>query len=306
MINYNDIVSPPMRVNPLKDGQVAIYKLCDADTFDRSRVDEETGQPKAAQPRFSLYGKGINIFDPIKKKRFILQNVAGIKHEMLPDQTQKEVPVTKRVHFERNSTFSVDSTREGTYIFMERHPRNRDNPFRDKTKKPIFYRVSNNKIVNADNEKFMIMADTMAHIRDADFTELRAIHEGLDATYKREVNANSFETLKRDLYKLAQKDPVTVMRCSSNKDVKMKIQLMDAEFYRIITFLDNSEDADSNRAWIYADGEKICNIPIDQTKIEGLILFFEEKKEEGIAHYRKIIAELKKISTPKEKQAVAA
>lgn len=302
MINYNGIVSEAMRVKPLKEGQSALYKLCDCDTVDRSRVDEETGQPKQAQPRYSLYGAGINIFDRFTGKRHILQNVTGIKYETMPDRTQREVPEITRVHFERNGTKSVNYTQEGTYIFMERHPRNRDNPFRDKTKKPIFYRVSNNKVVNADNERFMIMADTMDHIKNADLAELKAIYEALDPTAKRSVNANNFDILKRDLYQMAQKDPIAIMRCSSNKEVKMKIQLMDAEFYNIITFLENSEEAGSNRAWIYADGKKICNIDIATNKVEGLIQFFENKKEEGVAEYRKILAQLKKITAPVVKE----
>jgi hypothetical protein len=300
MLDFNKIVSEPMKVKPLKHGQVAIYKLCDADTVDRSRVDEVTGQPRSAQPRYSLYGKGVNILDPVKGKRYLLVNYDGVKFETNPDGSQKQVPNCKRVHFERNGTFSVDATHEGTYIFMERHPRNRDNPYRDRTKKPIFYRVNNAKVVSGENEKFIIMADTMNHIMKADLTELQTIYQNLDPTSKREVNPNNFDVLKRDLFKMVQKDPILVMRCSSNKDVKMKIQMMDAEYFGIITFLEGAENAKSERTWVYTDGTSICHVPIDTNKIEGLISWFEEKEEKGVKEYQKIIKQLKTISNPQK------
>lgn len=309
MIDFNKVVSAPMQVKPLKHDQNAVYRLIECDEVDRSRVDEETGKPRACQPRRSLFGGrkdgtgGVNIFDPINRETYILQNVTGKRFEMVAGQ-RKEVPTIDRVTFERNGTKSIDSTQNGTYIFMERHPGNRDNPFRDKKKKPTFYRVNVNKVINQENEKFMIMTETMAHIKNADLAELKSIYSKLDSGFKREINPATMEGLRRDLWRLAQKEPVVVMRCSNDKDVKMRIQMMDAEFYNIITFIDNSETAESDRTWIFSDGKKICQIDLADNKIEGLIKFFEDKKAEGVKLYQKILGELKKVTTPNSQPVI--
>lgn len=296
----NKIVSPELRVPDLKQDQVAIYKLCDADLVDHSRVDER-GRPQKCQPRRSMVGS-IMIQDPINRKRVKILNVVGIKHEETSDGTQREVPVVQRVVFPHTGVLSLTEEHNGTYQFMERHPHNRDNPFRDKNAKAKFYRVDAKKSAIRENENNYILSDALQHIKNADLTELKAIYEKLDETSQRKVNMSGpFEQIKRDMFELTKEHPVVVMRASNNKDAKRRIQIMDAEYFNIITFLEDEEDDKEPRRWVFTSGsQEICTVDLTKNKIDGLAEFFVSSGEDGKAAYRKMTEGLKKILAPKQ------
>lgn len=296
--SINKVVSENLRVKPLKEDQSATYKLCDSDLLDYSRVDERTGKPHTSQPRRSMVGS-VTILDPFTKKRIKIMNVTEIKHEELPGGVGlREIPVVARVLFPHTGTLTLGPEHQGTYEFLERHPHNRDNPFRDRNAKPKFYRVDAKKKAIREMEDNFILTDAIVHVRGADLAELKAIYSKLDPTAQREINPSSFETLKGDLFNYAKAHPVDVMRASNNKAAKMRIQIMDAEFYQIITFFEDREQDEMPRRWVFTEGDQeITTLDITQNKIEGLAEFFLSSPE-GKKAYQNMTAGLKKILTP--------
>ncbi len=295
--SINNILSPELRVKELAEDQNAIYKLCDSDTTDPSRVDENTGKPKQCQPRWAGRKKE-TIYDPFQKKSVVIMNITGIKHEEIPGQGLREIPIAERPIFPHTGMLTLGAEHQGTYAFLERHPRNRDNPFRDKNQVPKFYRVNAKKQAIKDMENSFILLDALNHVRDADQTELRTIYDSLDANLKRDVNSNSAEALKRDIFKLAQKHPIQVMQASSNKPARMKIQIMDAEHFNIITFLEDEEDDKMPRRWVFTGTrEDICQLDITKHKIDGLLEYFLSD-DEAIKKYQMIVKSLKKVLQP--------
>lgn len=316
MIQLNDQFSPQLKVNPLLEGQVAVYKLCDADLVDRARVDEGTGKPRNNQPRRNMKGE-ITILDPVTKKKIKLRNIVEYKQVerggMLVDD-----PVVKRVQFDHNSILTIGADDQGTYVFMERHPYNRDNPWRDKTReKPTFYRVNAKKKAIQEMEHNYILADALMHVSQADKVELTLIWKNLDPTSRKDINPEgTFEQFKRDTFELTKRKPEIVMKASSNKRMKAKLQIMDAEYYNIINFLDvDEENPGMNRRWIFVETEEdICEVAITDNKFDGLLNFMfslgvedqkmkEEEREKirkiGITAYQKMTDKLKKIFNPK-------
>lgn len=314
MIQLNEQLSPSMKVTPLLDGQFATYKLCDADLVDPSRVDDKTGKPRNNQPRRSMKGEAI-IMDVFTRKKIRLRNVVS-SIQVERGGIMVEEPKVDRILFGHNSVITIGPDDPGTYEFMERHPFNRDNQFRDKNKKPVFYRLNAKKKAIQDMEHNYILADALNHIVNADKTELLAIWKKLDPTSQKLINPESaYELIKRDTFELAKNKPAIVMKASSNKEAKAKLQIMDGEYYNIIMFMENEEDMKAPRRWIFVDGEDdICEIEITDNKIDGLMKFMfsmgiedekmdkeerEKRRKIGMNSYQKMTDRLKKIFNPK-------
>ena len=316
MIQANDQLSPSLKVKPLEEGQFATYKLCDADLKDLSRVDDKTGKPRDNQPRRSMKGE-IVIMDPFTRKKIRLRNIVS---SVLVERggIQVEEPKIARVLFGHNSVITIGPDDPGTYEFMERHPGNRDNPYRDKLsgKKPIFYRLNAKKKAIQDMEHNYILTDALNHVLASDKAELVAIWQKLDPTSQKLINPEAgLESIKRDTFALAKEKPAIVMKASNNREAKAKLQIMDAEYYNVIMFMENEEDVKIPRRWMFVDGEEdICEVAITDNKIDGLMKFMfsiglddQKMKEEerdkirklGMNAYQKMADRMKKIFNPK-------
>lgn len=314
MLQINEQFSESLKVKPLLEGQTATYKLCDADLVDLARVDDKTGKPRNNQPRRNMKGE-VLITDPYTKKRVRLRNIVGEKAVERNGDIRMD-PEVKRVQFDHNSVITLGSDDPGTYLFMERHPRNRDNPFRDKDKTPTFYRMNSKKKAIQDMEHNYILADALNHVVNSDKIELIAIWKNLDPTSKKRINPEgSYESIKRDTFDLAKEKPAVVMKASSNREAKAKLQIMDAEYYNVIMFTENEEDHLIPRRWMFVDGEEdICEVSLTDNKIDGLMKYMfslgideqkmkaeerDQKRKIGISAYQKMAERLKKIFNPK-------
>lgn len=316
MLQINEQFHESLKVKPLEEGQTATYKLCDADLVDFARVDEKTGKPRNNQPRRSMKGE-VLITDMFLKKKIRLRNIVGEKAVEREGKIVYE-PEIKRVLFDHNSTITIGPDDPGTYVFLERHPGNRDNPFRETLsgKNPIFYRINAKKKAVQDMEHNYILADALRHVADADKTELLSIYKKLDPTSAKKINPEgTYEQLKRDTFDLAKEKPAIVMKASSNREAKAKLQIMDAAYFNIIIFMDNEEDHTLPRRWMFVEGEEdICEIPIEENKFDGLMKFMfslsiegekmdekerEKRRKIGMNAYQKMTERLKKIFNPK-------
>lgn len=295
-VEINDVVSPELKVTVLEEGQTATYKLCDVDLVDLSRVDERSGKPKNCAPRRSMLSKA-TITDPFTKRRVIIQNITGTEFKNGPDDLPREVPKIERVNFPRTGALTLTHDHPGTYCFLERHPRNRDNPFRDKSKLPIFYRVNAKRKAITEMENIYLKSDALDWVKKADITELRAIYTKLDPTSQGMIGTEPFEVLRRDMFSFADRFPQLLLKASGNKEAKMKIQIMDAEHFNIISFFDIDEmGVNKDRIWTFTGGMgKICTIEINENKYDALAAFFVKKGDEGKNAYRTMIASLTKI-----------
>jgi len=306
-IEINEIVNERLRVKPLEENEFATYKLCEVDNVDYSRIDEKTGKPKQNSPRRALK-KQETITDPFDKKQKIIQNIVGTKFDTDEKGNQRAVAEVERVNFPRTGALTLNFNHQGTYAFLERHPRNRDNPFRDKSKIPVFYRVNNKKRAVEEIEKHYLLSDAMEWVKKADINELKSIYENLDPTSKEKIGTSELEIMRRDMFRLAQSSPMILLKASNNKMSKWRIQIMDAEYFQIISFFDIDEMGVNNkRQWVFTGkkDEVICELEISQNRYDGLIEYFDKKDAKGkrdeksVNSYKRLTEELKKILQPR-------
>lgn len=300
-IEINRLVSEPLKITELKDGESAIYRLVIADYKDLSRLDQKD-KPLNSSPGRKMSGT-TTIYDPVTKKKIKIRNIESYR-TIVTEFGEKEVPVVKRFHFPKGGQVSVIAEQRETYAWLERHDGNRDNPFRDRSKPVLFYRVNNAKQAIKDMENNLVLMDALEYVNKADFIKLKMIYENMDKSAKQRCNPGSFETLKRDIFNYTKEYPILVMKCIDSKvddtanTVKLKIQMMEAEHFNIIKF-DDGDNGVVERGWYFIDAKmsQICEVELAVHKIDGLIEHF--KTEEGKVNYKKVMERLKQVLTPR-------
>lgn len=292
MQGVNDVVSERLKVAPLKEGEIAKYRLKMADKEDITRTEESSGKKLKHQQVYSFVGQK-RIWDPYAKKRILIRNITSFKTEKMPDGSLKEIPQVGRVLFPRTGEVILTSRDNDLYAYLERLDENESNEYRDpKGTAARFYRVDVKKQTMKEMEKDYIKLDAMVWVRDANETELKTIYKGLDDGSKTRINADSFEQLKRGIYLLSQENPILVLKASTNKVAKVKVQCMDAERFRIIAFDEGKEGGERRWVFIGENPTTITAIEPGVHKVDGLVKFFTEDKA-GRDWYTKIVEALK-------------
>lgn len=292
-LTVNGRVSERLRVQPLNEDEIAIYKLIKSDEDDLTRTEESSGKKLKHQQVYSFVGRK-RIYEPFLKKRIMIENITSFKHNKLPSGEIQEVPVVGRVVFPRTGEVILSSRDYERMQFMERMDENRDNPFRNPEVKARFYRVSSKRALMKELEDDYLKVDAMVWVRDSKEIELHSIYTTLDAETKSKINADDFEALKRGLFKVAEKSPILLLKASGNKSGKVKVQCLEAEKFRIITF--DEGDTTTARRWVYIEksAEAICEVAPGTNKYDGLIKFFTEDAK-GKDWYTKIIKSLTEV-----------
>lgn len=296
-IELNRNVSKPLQVAALKDGETAVYKLIMADFKDTSRKDDNDNAVNC-RPGRSLFHT-TKIYDPVLKKTIAIRNITSYKTVPTEAGGEKQVPVLERLMFSKGGVKTITEDQRDTYAWMERHPGNRDNPFRGKgSKKAFFYRVNPVKQAVKALENNFILTDALTHVSKANLVELKAIYESMSPTAKQTVNASREETLRLGVFEYAKVNPILAMKASDNKEVRLKIQIMEAEHFNIITFDEGDGEIEGNREWMFVDEEmtSICEVDVAVHKIDGLIEFF--KNESGYKVYKLMVEKLDKVLNP--------
>lgn len=293
LLEVNKILDRRMHVKPLNEGEFVKYRLKKADQTDVTRTEESSGLKLKHQQVYSFPGKK-RIYDPFQKRKVMIQNVMSFKYEKMPTGEMKEVPILARLTFPKEGEIIITHRDNDKYAFLERLDENESNEFRDPNVKAIYYRVDVKKQAAQELEKDYVKVDAMLWVRDANETEVKSIYNYLDKETRKEINADSFEQMKKGIFKLAEKNPILVLKGSTNKLAKVKVQVMEAERYRIISFSEGGDGEE--RRWVLIAGkpETICKIEPGTHKIDGLVKFFTSDSN-GKDWYQKIIDELKKV-----------
>lgn len=294
-IELNRLVSEPLKVRPLMDDETATYKLVIADYIDLSRKDSND-RPLPVNPSRSLHHT-CKIIDPLSKQKVLIRNITGYQLVTLPDGQEQRKPVVERFKFGKGGIVTVTSDQFETYAWLERHNGNRDNPFRDRTKPAVFYRINAIKKANLALENDYILVDALNWIRNADLVKMKSMYASLKEYAPgtiRDIDPSSPATLKKGLFDYTKQNPVIAMKASDDKEVKFKIAVMEAEHFNIVIFEEGNE-IDIPRQWRFMDSKmtKICDVDVGEHKIDGLIKHFKSKN--GQADYVRMANELKRI-----------
>lgn len=292
-MNPNSVLSKGMHVKPLEKDEIAVYRLVKSNEVDTTRVDVNTGKPKMKAPGYSLCATK-KIFDRFEKKIVIIGNVVNYRSEEMPDRSTKMIPETKRIMFEPGKNVTVTHEQQATYEFLERCNENGDNIFRDPKVPVVFERVNVKKKELQKAEKNELLANAIQWVSAADENELKAINATLPEGKKINLDLG-FEHLKNQVFELALKDPELVMKGSSNKEAKTKIQVMHASRFGIILFTDGNASTPRQWCWNEDKNPVLLEVEVGKNKYDALVDHFMNGKN-GAKDYQTLVKKIKVFS----------
>lgn len=287
----NEKLSTQLRVKPIKQGESVTYKVTGAGEILPGVVDD-SGNKKRATPGLNLAGDCF-ITDkwsdrPTTKIQLI--HATEFKVVTLPDQTEQNVPIHERVEFD-NGYKTITADQLETYAFLERHPNNGSNPYRDKSKKIMFSRVDA-KAVKLEKFKNNARIDTaIGLLRDADKADTINIAKHINKNLAKENKLNldqALEFLKGDIRdRILEKHPDLIIMGSGDVFEKKKIHSQIAESFNVIEFMEDT------REWYFGE-DKICKVDVGEDRYDVLGKKYTEG-DKGPELYKRIIDTVKKV-----------
>lgn len=268
--SINTILSDKMKVKPLAQGESATYCLEGVGQIDRRKTDEDTGEHiPVFKPSYRLVGKE-NVYDIETGRKVLIQNITSWEMKPSADKDRMiEVPVVTDPIF-KGGYFTVSWTDFETYAFMERSMKNTSNPFRLPGSRRVFHRVDSKKdqLVSYNNKILVLDAQTM--VRHADFAELKRIADLVSKDHPSLVfDFKDAMQLRNELFTFSETNPRAVAKASNNKEVRLKLVVMDLERFQQITAVEDGKTI----KWMYEDhlgGDMFAELETTNNRYDAL------------------------------------
>lgn len=287
-----------MHVKPLKEGEVARFRLLTANI-------KENGREQPSVPLSAYLSDRYTIFDPFAGRRVMIGNVIGLKQVNGEGGIAKVdnfgnpvmIPLLKRPAFDKGA-LQVTSDYNDSYAFLMRAPGNISNKFRPRSgpnSKARFELISEKK-----DQSDALMLDDMRFraidiVRHGNWDELRALREKLNKSPDVDLHVATADLLgiKIELSRLALNRAKAIILASGDIPSKHAVQVYDALAYNILMYDEPNWTLNVVNTRGVMEGKLIHAVPPDEDKVESLVESF--KKEPGSAYQVMMATELKKI-----------
>lgn len=294
----NQVLSPQMHVKPLKEGEVARFRLLTANA-------KENGREQPSSPLSAYLSDRYTIFDPFANRRVVIGNVIGLKQVNGEGGIAKTdnfgnpvmIPLLKRPAFDKGA-LQITSDYNDSYAFLMRAPGNISNKFRPRSgpnSKARFELVSEKK-----DQSDAIMIDDMRFraidiVRHGNWDDLRALREKLNKSPDTTLHiaTTDLQGIKIELSRLALNRAKAIILSSGDIPSKHAVQVYDALAYNILMYDEPNWILNVINTKGVMEAKSIHTVPPDEDKVESLVDSFQ--KEPGSAFQVMMATELKKI-----------
>lgn len=276
MTNINEVVSEPLRIKPLQEGETAVFRLVRAGVYDPA-----TQRP--ATPQGHILPGQCNIRDPYDKNapEKLILNITGYKPISRPGETTIFDPEFEAVRFDRSSEIVCTSEKNNTYFFLKLHNKNRDNKNRKPSAEVVFYEKNDEKELQLSNHswKYEITASNLLINMTAEEASAiaKAINE--DKTLGIAINPEGKEDrLRAELVTALKQNPRKFIQLSGDPRGTAEIMVDEAIDDGSIMF----DDSDKRQwFWKRAAFEKgavnICKVEEGNKPVPALVDFLMGK-----------------------------
>jgi hypothetical protein len=226
-------LSKKLTVRPIKKARM--YKLCRTGQVDTGTTNEATNQPIAMFNPTAFF-EGIETIydigeDDPRKANKIIENVVGFKTET-KDGITRSIKRISAIEF-NNGVFMVQPKDYNTLVFMERSSNNKNNPFRDTSKSPVWEAMEeekSNELLLADEE---MKSDSIYIAKNMGLQEARAYAQKLGMPGLERASATE---IKLFLINKAKENPKDFIIESGDVKAMIKLHISDAKAFGIIVF----------------------------------------------------------------------
>ncbi len=270
-------LSERLKVKPLKEGEVKIFKLVGSGNIDPNMRDMD-GKPLPSFNQGATLVGYFTIYDKFEKDKAkakkVLKNVIGTYFETNKDTGKEEEKETMGdITFNSKGFCIVKHDEYPKLVCLLRANENGSNPYRDQSKIAIWEELDVN--VNAElaaiitDGDLAYEAETIA--RKGDIKDCMAISQKLLGHINKDP-----KDLRQELINAAIKNPKEFIRASKDKEMRLKLQIADAMRMR---FLDMNE----NEEWIWRENNgtdvMLVAVKVGVEPYSVLIEFINANKE---------------------------
>lgn len=269
----NKVLHKSMHVDPIKEGEIKIFKLLATETQIVGANKE--GKPVKNHPAQSLNGYS-TVFDRYKGQPIVIGNVTSMTTIEQPDGSDRFKYVCDDVFFDRKGRIQLNSDKNNQWFYMMRINENKSNPFRDKTKRPVFYLVDKAEKARLELHDETLSLDARLLIRDAKIEDLKLIGKGLGLDIEQGP-----DMLKASLTRIVKGTggATKIIKASKNEDLKTRIAIKEGVELMYIKF--------SDQMWHwFGDGNEILTVEPAQNSVDALTEHFLSKA--GGPKFRKL------------------
>ncbi len=260
----NEVLHKSMHVDPIKEGETKTFKLLATGIKKVGR--NAAGKPMYNRPAQSLTGE-CTIYDRYRNKPIVIGNVVSMAKVEQPDGSDRFKYVTKDVYFDRTGRIHLGFDKNNQFAFLMRRNENKSNPFRDKTKKALFYLVDKAEAARLTLQDEDTSLDARLLVRDAAIEDLKLMGKGLGLDTEQDPSM-----LKAALTKIvnATGGPTKIIKASKNEDLKTRIAIKEGVELMYIKF--------GEQMWHwFADGKEILTVEPAQNSVDALTEHFLSK-----------------------------
>lgn len=288
MVDLNSKLSPRLRVQPLRPGEVAVFQLVNA-------YKKESGREEPSCPELWQTSAREEIFDPGLGRKILLEAIDYYETREREDGSTYQKPVYKKLWFLKGE-LTVTAEEQDVYVRLMRSKGFEGNPFRPKGAKTIF-RLKNSKKEITDKlalQDLTFLAEKL--VRESDWTERRAMVANMnkftDSRLHIKSSVNDLQGTMFELIMKAKSFPKLVINSSGNINAKIRVQLEDGCLYNILLFTPET----SEWSLSMSEGktmESLCTVSPEEDRFDALLKHFTT--EQGRNQYAKFASELRKI-----------
>ena len=282
-------------IPPLKDGEVATFRLKNAFVKDGSR--EEPSCPEFVQ----MSGKQ-TIRDPYEEdgSKTKIMGTYPYKYKVVNGMSQ---PVYQDLQFIKGE-MKLTSDREAEYFFAMRNIHNESNKYRKQMggkHAPKFYLVGTKEVATPLIQMTDMRYFAEKMVRESGFKYLREVAAKLNQSPDARLHVKSFregftenpDTIKYELIQLAHTYPKQVMAAHPDEKTKLRVHIYDAQVYGILVFEKGAFQLDTNDEFI-----ELLKPEEDIERVDSLINYF--MSEQGKQNYLLFAKTLKKALNVKD------
>lgn len=237
MTSINEILSDELKVTPLREGETAEFRLI---MFGQYNPQLEGPLSPALR---SLAGR-CDINDPFDKTRPTKQiaNIDAVVPIVIPGQAQSYKIQVAPVIFPASGGIICNHQMNNLYMYLKRHNKNADNPYRNTRKEKVFFEVNEKKELELQNNLFEYKTIAGFQLVKATDQEIFLIAERFNKLTERHNRALrvdvtlSNDSIRKNLQNISQTNPAELILATDVEDYVARVMIDTAIDQRWIIF----------------------------------------------------------------------
>lgn len=266
---------------PRTNKVLAVYRLVTLGGIDPVTTEEIMPPPVIIPSTYTLYDKYEK--DPNRQHK-VMKSISGVDHRIGKDGKPERIDIYKDIEFYGGYLSLNTQTQYNTFLFVELHPLNGSNKFRDGSKEILFERVDK----QVKNTKIRIAEADLAHdaegsIRKMEYGDVKKYSVDLQLPIKDLPS----EDVRLNLRIWARKNPRKFLASHPDEKIKVTLAVLDSMSLGLLEY-----DGDGRKFQIFNEERPFYTVVAGEEPQDNLVTYLISKDGEGdLAEINRLLME---------------